>query len=77
MHTASTSSVWTTESSPSMQALYGIVGVIVSKSLILRKAKACLVVELKDLLSTRDEASEALCLLETGDLVSTMTDLWA
>jgi len=48
---------------------------LADKSLILRKAKACLVVELKDLLSTRDDASEALCLLETGDLVSTMPDL--
>jgi hypothetical protein len=50
---------------------------LADKSLILRKAKACLVVELKDMLSTRDDASEAQCLLETGDLVSIMPDLRA
>ena len=50
---------------------------LADKGLILRKVKACLAVELKDLLSTRDDASEALCLLETGDLISILPDIQA
>jgi hypothetical protein len=34
MHTASTSSVWTSESSQGMQALYGIMGIIVGSAFI-------------------------------------------